>query len=52
MKRKQIVALNSGGYDSVCLIHYLLETEYSGEEIVSVFFNYGQRNLEYERECA
>lgn len=45
------IILNSGGFDSVVLIHALClnntETEYT-----SLFFNYGQRNLEQERKSA
>ena len=52
MKKKQLVILNSGGLDSVCMIHHLMERDYLGSESLSVFFNYGQRNMEFERECA
>lgn len=52
MKKKQIVILNSGGLDSVCMIHYLMENSYDGCEALSLFFNYGQRNMELERQCA
>lgn len=46
---EKILVLNSGGFDSVTLISYLA-TEY--EEVHSMFFDYGQRNLELEKECA
>lgn len=49
--KKQIVILNSGGFDSVCLVHKLME-KYNGEEAISVFFDYGQRNKSKEKHCA
>lgn len=52
MKRKQVVVLNSGGFDSVCLLHEITSKYYYQDQVLSVFFNYGQVNLEQERECA
>ncbi len=52
MKRKQAVVLNSGGFDSVCLLHDVVNSYYYQDQVLSVFFNYGQVNLEKERECA
>lgn len=52
MKRKQAVVLNSGGFDSVCLLHEVVNTHYYQDQVLSIFFNYGQVNLEQERECA
>lgn len=49
MENKKAVVLNSGGFDSVCLVHKLIE-EYKAEELISLFFNYGQRNSDMERE--
>lgn len=47
---KKVIALNSGGFDSVVLINRLVKD--SNEDVLSLFFNYGQRNSEKERECA
>lgn len=47
----KIIALNSGGYDSVVMISALAKED-PNVEIVSVFFDYGQRNAPNERECA
>lgn len=46
---RKIIVLNSGGFDSVVLMHYL---EFMGYDIVSLFFDYGQRNVVQERKCA
>lgn len=46
----KVIALNSGGFDSVVMIKRLVID--SNEDVLSVFFNYGQRNSEKERECA
>lgn len=45
----RVIALNSGGFDSVVMLHHLKESE---EEVISLFFDYGQVNLELERTCA
>lgn len=47
---KKAIILNSGGFDSVVMIHSLMNT--TDNEYTSLFFNYGQRNLERERDCA
>lgn len=47
--KDKVIALNSGGFDSIVLIYHLKN---SGLEPISLFFNYGQKNLEQERECA
>lgn len=47
----KIVVLNSGGYDSVVLLHELADKMVDCE-IHSLFFNYSQANLEMERYCA
>lgn len=52
MKRKQAVVLNSGGFDSVCLLHEVVNTYYYQDQVLSVFFDYGQVNVEQERKCA
>lgn len=44
------IILNSGGYDSVVMINSLLNS--TDNEYISLFFNYGQRNMKLERECA
>jgi queuosine biosynthesis protein QueC len=44
------IVLNSGGFDSVVLMHDLKYT--FEKELISLFFDYGQRNLELEREKA
>lgn len=45
----KVIALNSGGFDSIILMHFLKE---QGYEIISLFFDYGQNNVEQERKCA
>lgn len=47
----KIVVLNSGGFDSVCLMNFVRE-KFPSNEIHSLFFNYGQRNLKKEKEMA
>ena len=51
VKKEKIVVLNSGGFDSVCLIHYVRE-QHPDAQILSLFFDYGQTALEEERECS
>lgn len=46
---EKIIVLNSGGFDSVTLLHFVKENN-PNAEITSLFFNYGQRNLSMERE--
>ena len=45
----KVIALNSGGFDSVVMINDLLSYDY---EVVSLFFNWGQPNYELEKLCA
>lgn len=47
----KIVVLNSGGFDSVCLLHYLSDY-YISSEVYTLFFDYGQRALDKEIESA
>lgn len=47
----RIIALNSGGFDSVVMLHEI-EHQNPNSEIISLFFDYGQLNMEKERECA
>lgn len=50
MEDNKVIVLNSGGFDSVVLMHHLKEDlEF---DLVSIFFNYGQPNYTQERECA
>ena len=46
-----ILFLNSGGFDSVVLAHYLKE-ENPNAEILGLFFNYNQLACAKERVCA
>lgn len=48
--KEKILALNSGGFDSVVLLHEL--KRFKEEEIVSLFFDYGQLNIKQELESA
>lgn len=50
-ERVKIVALNSGGLDSVVLMHYLKE-RYPDVEVHALFFDYGQKALPYEEKCS
>lgn len=47
----RIVVLNSGGFDSVCLMHEVREA-YPDWDIYSLFFDYGQPNVKEEKACA
>ena len=53
---KQIIALNSGGFDSTVLLHELVkkakEEGVKPQEILSIFFRYGQANCDLEGKCA
>ena len=51
MSNEKIVVLNSGGFDSTILLNSVVEA-YSEDEIINLFFNYGQLSLEQERACA
>ena len=47
---RKVLLLNSGGFDSTILAHYLYnEFDF---EVVSVFFDFEQRNVEQERICS
>lgn len=48
---EKIVVLNSGGFDSVCLCHYVREN-HPDAEIHSLHFEYGNRNRIMENHCA
>ena len=48
---EKIVALNSGGFDSICMLH-LLRDNYPSHEIKTLFFDYGQTMVEEEFTCA
>ncbi|MBO8161097.1 MAG: 7-cyano-7-deazaguanine synthase [Thermosipho sp. (in: Bacteria)] len=47
--KEKVIVLNSGGFDSVVLIKWLAQQKY---DIVSIFFDYEQRNVKQEREKA
>ena len=47
----KIVVLNSGGFDSVLMAHVVRE-EYPDTEIHDLFFDYGQKSVQQERECS
>lgn len=47
----KIVALNSGGLDSVVLMHHLKEN-FPDVEVHTLFFDYGQKALPYEEKCS
>lgn len=48
MSAEKIVVLNSGGFDSSVLIHYVRD-EHEDAEIHSLFFEHGQRSLPMEK---
>lgn len=48
---KKILALNSGGFDSVVMLHYLKE-EYPHTQIDTLFMNWSQPMLQEEWKCA
>ena len=48
---EKIVALCSGGFDSVCLLNYIRDL-FPDSEIKTVFFNYGQKSYLQEREAS
>lgn len=50
MSNKAII-LNSGGFDSVLMINDLVNLS-PDTKFISLFFNYGQRNVLLERDCA
>lgn len=47
----RILCLNSGGFDSVVLLHHLKE-QYPDAEIDTLFFRWGQHSCKIEEECA
>lgn len=49
--KEKIVVLNSGGFDSVCLCHYVRD-QHPDAEIHSLHFEYGNRNRLMETHCA
>lgn len=48
----KIVVLNSGGFDSVCLLHHVSNSLEKGNEIHSLHFKYGNLNRGIETKCA
>lgn len=48
---EKIVVLNSGGFDSVCLLNYLSNI-YNSKEVYTLFFDYKQQALAGEESCA
>lgn len=50
---KRIVVLNSGGFDSTVLTHTVAKRYKDNDvEIISLFFDYHQNSLQWERACA
>lgn len=49
---EKVIVLNGGGFDSTLLLNYVVDKLEPNNKVVSLFFNYGQRNLEWERTCA
>lgn len=49
--KEKIVVLNSGGFDSVCLCHWVRDN-YPDAELHSLHFEYGNRNRIMETYCA
>ena len=47
----KILALCSGGFDSVLMLNYI-RTFSKDDEITTLFFDYGQKNVKKERFCA
>lgn len=50
MEKEKVVVLNSGGFDSIVLIHHVY-TVRKGAEIHSLHFNYGSLNEEQQKKC-
>ena len=48
---KKILCLNSGGFDSVVMLHYIREN-FPDAEIDTLFFRWGQPSSSIEEECA
>lgn len=49
--KEKIVLLNSGGFDSVCLAHEVRD-KYEYSEVYNLFFDYGQKTVNKEKECS
>lgn len=47
----KIVVLNSGGFDSTCLINHVFYTLEKGSDIHSLHFTHGNRNAKQETKC-
>ena len=48
----KIVVLNSGGFDSTVLLHYVKEYYPSADEYHDIFFSYGQISEPMEKKCS
>lgn len=42
------IIVYSGGFDSLCLLHDILEIQNEEDKVTLLYFNYGQKNLEQE----
>lgn len=54
MKNRSVI-LNSGGFDSICLmhhVHHMIGVDKANEELFSLFFDYGQKSVHQERACS
>lgn len=49
---KPVVVLNSGGFDSTVLLNCVAHCTADRGKVYSLFFDYGQRSLRWERKCA
>lgn len=49
--KEKIVVLNSGGFDSICLINHVVNTLEEGNEVHSLHFKYGNINKSQETKC-
>lgn len=47
----KILALCSGGFDSILMLN-IIRDNHPGDEIHTLFFDYGQKSCEQERECS
>lgn len=45
------LVLCSGGFDSILLLHTIVSNSNVGDEIHTLFFNYGQKSVNLERAC-
>ena len=48
--KTKVIVLNSGGFDSTVLLHYVSSSYGESAEVYSVFFDYGQLSATQERE--